>query len=272
MTSGIHAHQSNLIKQMNPYGSLADYNLTQLIRQCRDAINSSQTPQEAQAIAAHLESALAQKGQTLNDVNGLNFDKLNGNLAGLQGIDAKKMAKQQRKEMYKPMFEDMKKEFGVAGNKDRDWADAAKNNDNIKILDKNGQDVSKTFTGDKLKGYTLEINSQKYGKVSIQAGGDGVMNGGDDKITMAGGPAAAGNMTNGLNQINGMPLPNQAGQLNPLAGLFGNNGLDPLNQNALDPNMAYANGFLNEDQIKSLVAALLNQAVFNIDQSKQQAA
>jgi hypothetical protein len=287
MTAGIQAHQSNLIKQMNAYGSVADYNLNQLIRKCRDAINSAQTQQEAVSIAAHLESALAEKGQTLNDVNGLNMGKINGtatglagNIATLDGLqgDAKKAAKKARKEQYKPMFDNLKNEFGVAGNKDKDWIEAAKNNENIKIIDKNGQDVSKTFTGDKLKGTTLEINSKQYGKINIQAGGDGVMNGGDDKITMAGGPAAAGNMLGGLNQINNN-FPGQAnnpGGLQNPAGLLQAAGIDPMNANptnaaALDPNMAN-NGFLSEGQIKSLIAAILNQALFNNQQQNQQVA
>lgn len=281
MTTGLYAHQSNLIKQMNAYGSLSDYNLNKIIRQCRDAINSAQTQQEATAIAAFLESALAEKGKGLSDVNGLDFNKLNGNMAGIPGLDglqgdAKKAAKKQRAEMYKPLFNDLKAEFGLEKNqnKDKDWIEAAKKNDNIKIIDKNGQDVSKTFTGDKLKGYTLEINSQKHGMIKIQAGGDGVMNGGDDKIMMVGGLAATNSLQTGFNQINNLPGNQPNGTNNTFAnGLLQAAGINPFDTNnpnaMLDTNAAMAQGFLTTDQIKSLIAAIMNNALFNINEQQQ---
>lgn len=272
MTTGLYAHQSNLIKQMNAYGSLTDYNLTKIIRQCRDAINSAQTQQEATAIASFLESALAEKGKGLGDVNGLDMNKLNGtipNLEGLQG-DAKKAAKQQRKEMYKPLFKDLKAEFGVADDKDKSWIEAAKKSDQIKILDKNGQDVTQTFDKDKLSGYTLEINSKQHGQIKIQAGGDGVLNGGDDKITMSGGPAAAGSMLNGFNQINN--LPNTVGNQTFANGLLQSAGVNPFginaDQAAMDPNMAMTNGYLSSVQINNMIAAIMNNALFNIYQKE----
>jgi len=244
--------------------SIAEYNFNKLIRYYKDAINSAQTSDEARGIAQALEGVLAQRGQGLADVQGLNTDKLTGNQAGLEGLDPGKAAKQARKEQYKPMFKDLEAEFNVASNKDGDWAKAAKENENVRILDKNGQDVTQTFNGDKLKGYTLEINSQKYGKVQIQPGGDGNINGGDDKILMVGGQAAAGNMMAGLQGINNPTQ--QAGLLNPLAGIMG---LNPTEQAAAEANQyAMQPGMFSEAQIKSLIAAILNQSLASIEQKE----
>ena len=106
------------------------------------------------------------------------------------------------KEEGKKIIGEVSKEFGVEagalGTK-KVWKEMAGTNENI------------TFEGD-----TLTINSKSLGQVKIAVGGDGEINGNDDRVLSVGGTAAGDNMTNGLNEINGKDAPKDAADAEPV--------------------------------------------------------
>lgn len=85
------------------------------------------------------------------------------------------------------------------GNKE-EWAERAKTDDRIKIFTADGKD--KSATGQLDQGDILVVTSAKHGVVRIMVGGDGEINGSDDKVLSVGGQAAAQSVQTGLNKIN----------------------------------------------------------------------
>jgi hypothetical protein len=282
----IHQHQKNLMQQMNGYSSMTDYNFQKLIRYYKDAINSAESPDVARSLATGLESVLSQKGQGLSDVKGLNTNLLNAaaptanqanpNTAANTG---KVGGKQKGDTKDQQIIADLSQEFGIDVKKSgttKDWLEKAKKDQNVRILDpKTGQDVTNEREGRIKKGDILEVNSKKHGLVKIAVGGDGEINGKDDKVISTGGKAAAGNMLDGLNQINNN-VPNQANpnQVNNTA----NTATNPFAALGIAPEQAAQNaqfaqnpeaqqGLFTDAQIKSLIAAILNQSIYSMEQN-----
>jgi hypothetical protein len=261
----------NLVQQMEKYNnSVADYNMQKVIRYYKDAINSAQTSQEARGLAQSLEGVLSSYGKGLGDVKGLNTNLLNAVDNNAQAGHAK----QKGTKFDKEVIADLSDEFGIDVKKrgtTKDWLQKAKQDENVRVLDKSGKDVTNEREGRIKKGDILEVNSKKHGMVRIAVGGDGEINGGDDKVISIGGKAAAGNMIEGLNQINNQQ-PQLQGQTNNMAGnMLGLNMLDPT-QAALmpeDQNGMNNGPIFNDTQIKSLIAAILNQSVYGIEQREQ---
>jgi hypothetical protein len=271
----LHQHQLNLIQQGSKYqSSIADYNMQKVIRYYKDAINSAQTSQEAKGLAQSLEGVLSSYGKGLSDVKGLNTNLLNaadGNAAGKAGH-----AKQKGSAYDKKVIADLSDEFGIDVKKSgttKDWLAKAKQDENVRVLDKSGKDVTNEREGRIKNGDILEVNSKKQGLVRIAVGGDGEINGGDDKVLSVGGKAAAGNMLEGLNQVN-----NNVPQAQPQTQATANTGnIFDLGLNALNPtdplqqaqNPQTQQSLFSENQIKSLIAAILNQSVYSIEQQEQ---
>jgi hypothetical protein len=278
----LHQHQLNLIQQMGKYqNSVADYNFQKLIRYYKDAINSAQTSQEARGLAESLQGVLAQKGQGLADVQGLNTNLLNGNQNQANPNQANPIAgkadagKQKGSEEDKKIIADLSQEYGIDVKKagtTKDWLEKAKTDQNVRVLDNTGKDVTAEREGRIKKGDILEVNSKQHGLVRISVGGDGEINGGDDKVIMKGGQAAAGNMMDGLNQINNVPGQQQANPAQPNAvnNLAQALGITPdqavQNQLAMNPDATNQQALFTEAQIKSLIAAILNQSLSAIEQ------
>lgn len=285
MTSfALHQHQLNLIQQMGKYqNSIAEYNMNKVIKYYKDAINSAQTKDEAKGLAQALEGILAAKGQGLGDVKGLNTDLLNA-AAGNNAAAGKAKAGvggQKGSEYDKQIIADLSGEFGIDVKKSgttKDWLEKAKTDQNVRILDANGKDITNERQGRIKQGDILEVNSKKHGLVKIAVGGDGEINGKDDKVISVGGQAAANSMMNGFNQINNVPanqnpgvIGNNATQTNPI-----NNPFNPFGTNVNNTDQAAimnqannkVNSLLNEDQIKNLIAAILQQSLFSIDQKQ----
>jgi hypothetical protein len=272
LNTAIHQHKMNLMAQMDPHKSLAQENLQKVIRQYSSWINGAENSQDAQAFAQGLEQILAAFGKNLADVDGLNTDLLNGNIAA----DKAGKAGQKGSEFDKKIIADLSNEFGIDVKKagtTKDWLELAKKDQNVRVLDKSGNEVTNEREGRIKSGDILEVNSKQHGLVRISVGGDGEINGGDDKVISIGGKAAAGNMVDGLNQINNVPQQAPQGQAvagaGVLNGLFGTNPLqqDPT-QAALNPDQAQ--NLFSEKQIKSLVAAILDQAMNSVYYREQQ--
>lgn len=283
MSTQLHQHQLNLIRQTEKYNQgIAEYNLNKVIRSYKDAINSAETSQEARNFAQALESILSNNGKSLSDVKGLNTDLLNATTANANmakanaaGNTAKADTKQKGSTYDKEIIKDLSEEFGIDVKKSgttKDWLEKAKQDQNVRILDESGKDITAEREGRIKKGDILEVNSKKHGLVKISVGGDGEINGNDDKVLSVGGKAAANSMVNGLNQINNVP--NQAGQeiaanqTNPLttANPFAQAMIDPekaAQMNAYNGNAMQS--LFNEDQIKNLIAAILQQSLYSID-------
>jgi hypothetical protein len=99
------------------------------------------------------------------------------------------------------IFDDLNKELNMSSNKKTHWAERAKSDSRIKVFDKKtGDDKSKS--GKISGGDIIEVQSQKYGAVKIQAGGDGEINGKDDLILAMGTKTAVNSMARGLKQMN----------------------------------------------------------------------
>ena len=266
-------HQLNLIKQADKYNnSIAEYNMTKLISYYKSAINSAETSNEARGLAESLQSLLEGQGKSLSDVDGLNTNLLNGTQkAGKGGHGQKGSA------YDKQMIADLSDEFGINVKKSgttKDWLEKAKTDKDVRILDKNGKDITEERTGRIKQGDILEINSKKHGLVKISVGGDGEINGKDDKVLSVGGKAAANSMEQGLNQINNGPQKKNTqantqthNQTNPITNInpFGNTqAIDPT----LNANNLLDTGTFSDQQIKNLIAAILNQSMFNINQKE----
>lgn len=271
--ASMHQHQLNLIKQADKYNnSIAEYNMTKLISYYKSAINSAESSNEARGLAESLQALLQGQGKSLSDVDGLNTNLLNGTQqAGKGGHGQKGSA------YDKQIISDLSSEFGIDVKKSgttKDWLEKAKTDKDVRILDKNGKDITAERTGRIKKGDILEINSKKHGLVKISVGGDGEINGKDDKVLSVGGKAAANSMEQGLNQINNGPQKNNTqantqthNQTNPITNI------NPFNNTqAIDPTLNADNlldtGTFSDQQIKNLIAAILNQSMFNINQKE----
>lgn len=272
----LHQHQLNLIKQNEKYNQgIAEYNLTKVIRAYRDSINAAETSNEAKGLAESLQAILTAFGKTLGDVDGLNTDLING----LQNAAAGGKHGQKGSAYDKAIIKDLSEEYGIDVKKrgtTKDWLALAKKDENVRVLDKNGNDVTNERTGRIRHGDILEVNSKKHGKVQISVGGDGEINGGDDKVISIGGKTAANNMMNGMNQIN-QQQPKQANQhanhannnhAAPANNIFANTLLGTENpmELAQNPLMENSGNLFSEKQIKSLIAAMLNQSIYAIEQ------
>ncbi|MGD9580527.1 MAG: hypothetical protein AB7V50_04085 [Vampirovibrionia bacterium] len=272
--ASLHQHQLNLMKQADKYNSsIAEYNLNKLIRYYKSAINSAETSSEAKGLADSLQSLLQNQGKSLSDVDGLNTNLLNGTDANGKAAGAHG----QKGSAYdKAIIKDLSDEFGIDVKKSgttKDWLQKAKTDKNVRILDKNGKDITAEREGRIKKGDILEVNSKKHGLVKISVGGDGEINGRDDKVISVGGKAAANSMEQGLNQINQQPQTNNNynntnTQTNPINTInpFGNT----ENTQALNNNNLYNNFNFTDDQIKNLIAAILNQSLFNINEKENE--
>lgn len=273
--ASLHQHQMNLIKQGQKYNnSIAEYNMNKVIRYYKSAINSAETSTEAQGLAQALQSLLQGQGKSLADVDGLNTNLLNAAPNAGAG-----KAGQKGSAYDKQIIADLSDEFGIDVKKSgttKDWLQKAKTDKNVRILDKNGKDITAEREGRIKKGDILEVNSKKHGLVKISVGGDGEINGKDDKVISVGGKAAANSMQQGFNQINQQTPqqnqpnnPYQTAQTNPITAL------NPFNMaQATDPTMNTDNMFnvnyFNDEQINNMIAAILNQSMFNINQKENE--
>lgn len=100
------------------------------------------------------------------------------------------------KDQTKQIIKEVSDEFGIdstARGTKAIWKERAKTDPNITV-----------------EGDVLTINSKQHGVVKIQMGGDGEINGGDDKLLSVGGQAAGNAVNNGLNQINNPNAPTAA--------------------------------------------------------------
>ena len=167
------------------------------------------------------------------------------------------------------VISDLRKELGIGSHSyDGEWIEKAKLGDRVTVYDKDGN--LKTDFGTAIdersglarfrSGDIIEVKSEKYGIVRIQSGGDGNLNGRDDRIISIGNEVAANGITNGLNNINqglATPAVAQVTQAQELAKLqvAGNPQLNSLaSQNPYQ---------LSDADIKNLLAAILqlvNQA------------
>ncbi|MEW5822544.1 MAG: hypothetical protein AB1782_20290 [Cyanobacteriota bacterium] len=269
MTSfSLHQHQLNLIQQMGKYqNSIAEYNLNKVIKYYKDAINSAQTSQEAKGLSESLATILSAHGKALSDVDGLNTNLVNAT-AGAAG----KAGGQKGSAYDKQVIADLSSEFGIDVKKSgttKDWLEKAKQDQNVRILDKNGKDITNERTGRIKQGDILEVNSKKYGLVKISVGGDGEINGRDDKVISVGGQAAANSMANGLNQINNKPQQNYAAnKINPIMNPFSLGITDPTQTGLENANTLQTESMFSDDQIKNLIAAILQQSLFSIQQKE----
>lgn len=149
------------------------------------------------------------------------------------------------KEDRKALMKDLASEFDInkAGNFG-EWINADKNSDKITLLeggfatDKNGDQKWK-------KGSIVEVQSEKYGTVKIQVGGDGSMNGADETILAVGNKAATENAQAGLQKTIGQGTAQQLNGALP-AQLNAQEGIDGL-------------GNLGDTDISQLIAAIMAQ-------------
>jgi hypothetical protein len=258
-----------LAKQMEKYqNGIAEYNLEKVVKYYTQAINSAENANDAKYLAEALDGLLSKYGKSASDIKGINNPLLTDPTAA-QATGKKKKGDPRDRAVVKSINE----EFGMSkSHKDKDWLELAKKDDRVRILDKEGNDVTnkldagnmkKTKHGDpKLSGYVLEVESKQFGKVKIAVGGDGNINGGDDKVISMGGQTAANGIFQGLNNINNVP--GQAGNANPLLGgaLTG-----------LDPTAETQNGnqsIFTQEEIKHLLAAILQNALMSAEQKEKE--
>ncbi len=256
--------QMKLKQQMEKYMDAgADYNLQKVIRSFADAINSAQTADEAKYLAEALNSYLTNFNMTVDDIKEITNPLVNKSPeAGNAGH-----AKQRGNAEDKAVIKDLSDEFGIDVKKagtTKDWLELAKKDDRVTILDQNGKDITAEREGRIKKGDILEVDSQKYGKVKIAVGGDGEINGGDDRVIAMGGKAAANGIFHGLNEINNAPAgyqntPAVAGNL--LAGM-----INPLNP-AAETETA-SNTLFTPEEIKNLLAAIVQNAISMAEQKE----
>ncbi|MEW5818694.1 MAG: hypothetical protein AB1782_00760 [Cyanobacteriota bacterium] len=264
--------QLQLAKQMEKFqNSLAEYNLQKVVRFYTDAINSAESSNDARYLAESLNSILSTYGKSIGDIDGINNPLLNDPAAGAAGKAGKK---QRGNPMDKAVIKDLKEEMGLKSSKDKDWLELAKKDDRVRILDKEGNDVTDKLNADnmkqmkngdpKLQGYVLEVKSEKHGLVKIAVGGDGNINGGDDKVIAMGNKVAAEGIFHGMNQVSNL----QGNGLNSLTG--GNNllaGLSPEDLDLLGIDKSKGQLF-TETEIKNLLAAILNDALTSIEKEE----
>ena len=110
---------------------------------------------------------------------------------------------------------DLAEDLGVANCAEKDWFEAASSGENkdkitmYRDTNQNGQidDSDKLIDGDNSelrdgkyldKDLLMQVDSERYGQVVISSGGDGNMNGADDRIISMGGQAASKSIEGGL--------------------------------------------------------------------------
>jgi hypothetical protein len=158
----------------------------------------------------------------------------------------------------------------MSSNKKTHWAERAKSDSRIKVFDKEtGADKSKS--GKISGGDIIEVQSQKYGTVKIQAGGDGEINGKDDLILAMGAKTAVNSMASGLKQMNAAPANKNATSNNTNAAAEGALPLNTTMGRQLIPSQAgthpmgpslpstvsTASPYFSDTQLNSLMAALM---------------
>jgi hypothetical protein len=254
--------QQQIAKQQEKYqNSIADYNLQKVVKYYTQAINSAENANDAKYLAEALNGFLSQYGKSVQDVDGINNPHLTDpTAAGKAG--GKVRGNAQDKEVIK----DLSSEFGIDVKKSgttKDWLEKAKNDERVRILDKNGQDITAEREGRIKKGDILEVKSEKHGLVKIAVGGDGEINGGDDKVISMGGKEAAQGIFHGLNEINNLPpQANQAAAGNPVfAGMI--NPLDSTNESETK-----TQNLFTEQEIKHMLAAILQNALMSAEQKE----
>lgn len=259
--------QQQIAEQMNKYeNSIAEYNMTKLVKFYTAAINSAETSNEAQYLAESLNGLLSNYGKSIADIDGINNPLLTDPTTQTKAGHAKQRGNAQDKEVIK----DLSDEFGIDVKKrgtTKDWLEKAKKDDNVRVLDKDGKDVTAEREGRIKKGDILEVNSKKHGLVKIAVGGDGEINGGDDRVIAMGNKAAANGIFHGLNEINNAPQQNAATQAvaNGINPIFGQNNDPNLELLGIDPQQA---NMFTQEEIKNLLAAILNNALSSIEQKE----
>jgi len=241
---------------------------------------SAGTKPQQESIKSQIDNLISSmgEGKSFSDVTGQDssiFGKNNGmtaqQIAGqaLGGKAAGGAAAQSQKgsEEDKAIISDLEKEFadqlGVKNTEagdTKDWAEAAAKSDKVNFYDpKTGEALD--GKKDTVQNSILEFESEKYGKVKIQVGGDGELNGKDDKVIEMGGKAAAQSMEGGLKDTAGLkkevetpktaeakavtkaPEVAQLAETNPVLGKMVDQVEDPAN--------------LSESNIKDLIAAIM---------------
>ncbi|MEW5819621.1 MAG: hypothetical protein AB1782_05470 [Cyanobacteriota bacterium] len=260
--------QQQIAQQMEKYNnSLSEYNMEKVIKFYTQAINSAESSNEAKYLAESLNSLLSNYGKSIDDVKGINNPLLTDPAATTGG-----KGKQRGNAQDKAVIKDLSDEFGIDVKKrgtTQDWLEKAKTDDRVRVLDSNGKDVTNEREGRIKNGDILEVKSEKHGLVKIAVGGDGEINGGDDKVIAMGGKTAANGIFHGLNEINTL---NQ--EKNLVAG--GGNGIATNLFNKLNPEEELLNPETNttqiftQNEIKNLLAAILNTALSDIEKKEYQ--
>lgn len=119
------------------------------------------------------------------------------------------------KDEGKAVIADISAEFGIDVKKagtTKDWAAKAATDPRVSVTDANGNPLE-LKDGQRIpRDAILTVQSEKYGTVKIQVGGDGEINGNDDKVLSVGADVAINGLANGLGAING----GKVGAANPL--------------------------------------------------------
>lgn len=259
--------QQELSQQFQKYNnSIAEYNLDKVIKYYTQAINSAETSGEAKYLAESLNGFLSSYGKSMSDVDGITNPLLNdaSATAGKAGH-----AKKRGNDQDKAVIRDLSDEFGIDVKKrgtTKDWLELAKKSDDVRILDKDGKDITAEREGRIKQGDILEVNSKKHGKVQIAVGGDGEINGGDDRVISMGGKTAANGIFHGLNEINTVPANTNAV---PTGGnATGGLALNPFEATE-ETNLKTENIFTQEE-IRHLMAAIMNTALAEAEQRELQ--
>ncbi|EKE02126.1 MAG: hypothetical protein ACD_20C00422G0001 [uncultured bacterium] len=153
----------------------------------------------------------------------------------------------------KAVIGDLNTQFGISksGDQKSEWEKLSLTDSRIKIYDGKTGELKK---GSIKKGDIVQVESTKHGLVKFQAGGDGAINGRDDRVLAVGTQTAAQGVNAGLNNINEglataqVPQVQEAQQLAKL-------------QVAANPqlnNLANQNPYqLSDADIKNLLAAIM---------------
>lgn len=248
--------QQELSEQSKKYNnSIAEYNMNKVIKYYTQAINSAESAGEAKYLAESLNSFLSTYGKSIDDVDGIS----NENLTDPAAAKAKKAHGKRGNAQDKEVIKDLSDEFGIDVKKrgtTKDWLALAKKDENVRILDKNGKDITAEREGRIKKGDILEVKSKKHGKVQIAVGGDGEINGGDDRVISMGGKTAANGIFHGLNEVNKVPQKEYT--------VAGGNGVTNLALNPFETQeteLAKEDTFFTNEEIKHLMAAIMDTAI-----------